>query len=103
MNPYGSASGQNCRDLFSPLWVFKYRKLSCSVCPLGVTLTARLHTARSKHMLSFLNSVTSCYVLLCGRQVRVWTDVSAVHLKEERGASGQHVYLFYQKCERKFN
>lgn len=49
----------NRRDVCSHCGFYN-QKLSCSVYPPGVTLTARLHTARSEQMLSVLNSVASC-------------------------------------------
>lgn len=61
----------NCRDFFfPPLQLFKHSKLSRSVHPLGVTLTAELHTGRC---FTFSALLHQSYVLLSERQVGVWT------------------------------
>lgn len=57
LHAYGSAQATG---MFVSAAGFKHHKLSCSVYPPGVTLTVRLHAARSSRMLSFLHPVASC-------------------------------------------
>lgn len=88
----------NCRDFFfPPLQLFKHSKLSRSVHPLGVTLTAELHTGRC---FTFSALLHQAYVLLSERQVGVWTWRQCSSFKEKKEQGNKRSFYCW-KGERK--
>lgn len=93
-------TSQTAGNVFLPTAGFKHRKLSCSVYPPGVTLTARLRAAGSKQMLSFL-SVLLHHVLPSERQVRVSDWRQRCSFKGREGCIRTTHYWFTGNDEKK--
>lgn len=83
--------------VFPLLQLFKHSKLSRSVHPLGVTLTAELHTGRC---FTFSALLHQAYGLLSERQVGVWTWRQSSSFKEKK-EQGNKRWVYCWEGERK--